>query len=207
MDNNQAEEFKKVYSEFLKVVSMIKGLFFDFNLAILTLLDFFNSNQQTALMLVYSNPDGPKSIDDLDRLPLLYSNGSPGESDAKIVFNSTQGEFKERNKLNGVNHLFISNMVLVTLYQYWENYYRPKLAKILHISTSNIKCDTLYEIKLLRDSIIHHDSIAIKKCSKMKIFTWFKPGDQIIIDGERLLMIVQRLHEVTFKFENLNQGV
>ena len=48
-------------------------------------------------------------------------------------------------------------------------------------------------IRLLRHSIIHHKSIALKEAEKCKVMKRFKKDDIIIIDETKIKMLIQEI--------------
>ena len=47
------------------------------------------------------------------------------------------------------------------------------------------------DIRIIRRSIIHNSSIAIKDVKKLKFLKWFKKGDKIEIDTKQLEKIIE----------------
>jgi len=96
----------------------------------------------------------------------------------------------DRNKMDGINHRHIGNMCVVTIYQYWEDNYRGKLAEVLGLEHKNcIFVDIFGDIAALRNSIIHNSGNADRRIPQKSSKAWFEKGEPIIIDR--------------FKFENL----
>ena len=63
----------------------------------------------------------------------------------------------DRNKMGGRNQRYIGNMCVVTIYQYWDDNYRVKLAKAMGLEHKNcIYADIFGDIGDLRNSIIHN---------------------------------------------------
>ena len=59
--------------------------------------------------------------------------------------------------------MFIANMCLVSLYQYWEDEFRGKIEQVLGLGENVAKADIMGDINWLRQSIIHNKAIASKK--------------------------------------------
>jgi hypothetical protein len=102
-------------------------------------------------------------------------------------------EIESRNLPQGRNHILIANLCLVTIYQYWNDYYRPSIANCLNININNIQVPLFGDIKFLRESIIHHRGIAISKVERCAILKWFKVGEPIQITKD---MFEQMIDEV-----------
>jgi hypothetical protein len=95
----------------------------------------------------------------------------------------------DRNKMGGINHRYIGNMCAVTIYQYWDDHYRGKLAKVMGLEHKNcIFADIFGDIAAIRKSIIHNGGKAVRRIPQNSSEVWFEKDDDIIIDR--------------FKFEN-----
>ena len=79
------------------------------------------------------------------------------------------------------------------IYQYWENYYRPKIAEEKRVLKENIKWDIMGDLKLFRESIIHHRGIAIPKIKNCKMLKWFEEGEIINIDNHQFEEIIRNI--------------
>ncbi|MGA1825502.1 MAG: hypothetical protein ACMUIP_12660, partial [bacterium] len=89
-------------------------------------------------------------------------------------YSSTQAEYKKRNSPDGINYRFIGNMALISIYEYWENSCRNKLANYHQVDQKKIKSIIFGDLRLLRHSIVHHKGIALPNVEQCKIFNWYK---------------------------------
>lgn len=136
------------------------------------------------------------SIEALDSACLIYSRGNKSEGNfRRLHYCPTQDEYKKRNSTFGKNYRFIGNMALISIFEYWESSCRNKLAKHHKIDRKYIKSDILGDLRLLRNSIIHHRGIALPAVEKCKIFSWYKTKDDIFIDGEQMEDIITAIKE------------
>lgn len=120
------------------------------------------------------------SIEELDRKPLIYGEGDPREPDAREMLRATQGVVKARNAPNGENAVFLGQMLVVAIYQLWEDHYRALIAKERGYDTKNdLKLDAFGDFRNLRNAIIHNKAIATTDCEKNRILNWFSRGDRI----------------------------
>ena len=131
-----------------------------------------------------------KGVDNPDDLQFIYGKGNPNSPDAIALHRCTQGKIKERNSKDGENFKFIGNMSLISIYQYWEDYYREKIAKEKKLNKNDIKSDVMGDLRLIRISIIHHKGIALEEVEKCKILNWYKKDDKIFIDQDKLEQIL-----------------
>ena len=86
-------------------------------------------------------------------------------------------------------------MSLISIYQYWEDYYRSKIATFLSLKKKNdLKSPVMSDVRRLRVSIIHHKGIALRDVGKCKILKWYKEGDEIFIDRDKLEEIISKIY-------------
>ena len=79
------------------------------------------------------------------------------------------------------------------IYQYWEDYYRPKIAQENGVLKENIKWDIIGDLRFFRESIIHHKGIAVPKIRNCKILKWFKEGEIININNIQFEEIIRNI--------------
>jgi len=131
------------------------------------------------------------SIEYLDATPYIFGKGDPNLPNSIELYRCTQGEYKERNSEKGINSRFVGNMCIIAIYQYWEDYFRQKIANLLKRTGKNeLTSDIMGDLKILRHSIIHHRGIALREVENCKLLRWFKEGDYIFIDKDMMQYVV-----------------
>lgn len=130
----------------------------------------------------------------------------------------TQGEVKKRTEYNGKDYILMGRLCVVQAYTYWENYLRREMAiacgvlepkkhakkkEIDEILKKYVSCDFWGEMGKLRRAIIHHKGVATPEFNKMKLLTWFKPGDPVNLDYEKMRDIFGRMAD----FRNFLHGL
>lgn len=144
----------------------------------------------------YPIEDRPKILDQLDQAWMMYGHGPP-TADENLDHSSTQKKFKERNAEGGLNQRLMSNLCLVTIYQYWEDYYRDKIAEAFGLTGTqkkdSIASDLMGDVRRIRNSIIHHNNIAKKEIENNLILKWFKEDDKIFIDQDKMRELVKHI--------------
>lgn len=125
-----------------------------------------------------------------------------------------QGNLKDRNRSGGKNELEIGKQCVVSLYAFWEDYLRLELAKakglvqqgktkdkeVERILSNHMSFDFWGDIGLLRNSILHHNSISTNTCgSKTKILKWFPAGSEIALTYKHMRTVFME----AAKFRNL----
>jgi hypothetical protein len=81
-------------------------------------------------------------------------------------------------------------MALISIYEYWENSCRSKLALFHGVELQAIKSEIFGDLRKLRNPIIHHGGVALEDVEKCTRFRWYKKNDSIFIDGEQLEEII-----------------
>ena len=132
----------------------------------------------------------------LDSTHFIYGKGDPNNPDKKVLHRTTQKEVKERNCEEGLNHILIGNYLLVAIYQFWEDYFREEIARLLKIKKNELTYDIFGDIKSFRKSIIHHNGVALEEIENNKILKWFKKDDPIYIDDKKFETIIDEILKV-----------
>jgi hypothetical protein len=108
---------------------------------------------------------------------------------------ATQGEVKRRNAADGSNFVTLGQLCVISFYDFWNDYLRREYAVAKgelsreERDQSTIECrlreyasfDLWGDIRLLRQSIVHHRGIATAEIERCKLIKWFQPGDLISI--------------------------
>jgi hypothetical protein len=85
-------------------------------------------------------------------------------------------------------------MCLISIYQYWEDYYRNKIAELLEKKKNDLKEPIMGDLRLLRISIIHHKAIALPEIENCTLLRWYQEGDEIFINEEQFREIIKHIH-------------
>lgn len=178
------------YKKFLKKVDDVYGSYFDAIYGISKLKEFIEQAQHESSVI------SGLTLDELDEKDFVYGNKAPWESGAIALHRISQGEIKSRNQKNGENSLFLGEMAIVTIFQFWEDEFRSMIASELNIEKNSVKDDLIGDLRLIRHDIIHHGGYAEKEIEKYKQLVWFNQGDRIIINEDRINEIVAKLREV-----------
>lgn len=147
-----------------------------------------------------------ESIDDLDRKPWTYGEGKPWESSSQWLHTVSQGELKDRLLPEGRNHVILGHVVITQIYQYWNDKYRGEIETALSLKKDELKANVFGDIRLMRNSIVHHGGVALKEIERCEIFQWFNEGDQISFTPEQIKLIIVGCLQVLEKLsQNINE--
>jgi len=177
--------------EFEDVVTSIYGVYLMSTQGFHLLSKELTNIQLTTINQFRSTHPELASIQYLDSTEYIFGKGDPNLPTSIKLYRCTQGEYKERNSEKGINFRFIGNMCVIAIYQYWEDYFRQKITNLLNKTNKNeLASDIMGDLKILRHSIIHHRSIALKEVENCKLLRWFKKDDDIFIDKNMMEHIV-----------------
>lgn len=190
---------KEILDEFLSLSRELVGVYFD------ATVGFYRNKtglekDQLRMYEEFKKDNPDYTLEELDKAAYAYGEGDPNVAMPNIFHYSTQKEYKQRNSEDGRNYQFIGNMCLITIYQYWEDFYRSELAKSFSIDKDDLKSDLFGDIRLIWHSIIHHKSIALEEINRCKLLKWFSPGENIFIDKEKLLEVINNIQHFSFSF-------
>jgi len=177
-------------NEFTEIVDDIYGLFIDSTQGFLQNLKKIKQSQASTL-----KPTPQKTIKELDSINFFYGKGNPNDPESTIIHTCTQGEIKSRNSRNGKNTIVIGNLCLCQIYNYWEDYYREKIALHLGVKKNELGSDIFGDLRYYRQSIIHKQGFAVSDIKKTKILNWYNHNDIIGIDEPKFEEIIYQVKE------------
>ncbi len=109
---------------------------------------------------------------------------------SKFMTVTKADDLRDQNEINAVNYNFIGQMLLVNIFQHWDERYRKLIATELGLNQMNdLKIDFFGDIRFLRQAIIHNKGIATSDMEKCKILKWFKHNERINISYENIMFI------------------
>jgi len=120
-----------------------------------------------------------------DENRFTFGVGDPNLPSARALHSTKFGELKRRLQRDADDYRHIANYAVVTLYQYWEEEFRPRLAKLRGVEKNVIRSDEWGDLRWIRISVIHNRGIAVSEVEKMKVFRWFSAGQLIQIRQEQ----------------------
>ncbi len=136
--------------EFKDQIDQLYGTYHDATIGFVTLVAKFKNNS--------SAPDPDKT--------LHYGTADPNDPNTKTLHSVKFSDLYKRNEPNGLNNWIIGRMLLASIYNLWEDHYRPEFADQLGFKEKKeIKSDLFGEIGIIRNAIVHNQG---KKNSKFK---------------------------------------
>ena len=177
-------------SEYAEIVDDAYALYLDAGAAMTRFVTFLEQQQRDTLARFKGQKDAPQTIEQLDQTSFIYGKGDPNAPSAQIQHVSKQGEVKERNRGNGKNAKTVSRVVILTIYQFWEDHYREEFAKALEKSKNEVASDFFGDIRNIRNDMIHHRNIASGRVLKCKLLKYFGVGDEIYLEKEEVMELM-----------------
>jgi hypothetical protein len=82
---------------------------------------------------------------------------------------------------------------IVFVFSGWDEEYRPRLARALDCSPSDLKFPLLGDLRRLRHDVVHHRGIASAEwAARCEVLHWFTEGEQIGLDLTHLVEFDER---------------
>lgn len=128
-----------------------------------------------------------------DGASFTYGTGHPSRPSSRVVHSCTQGEYRQRNDLGGRNHIVMGQLCLAHIYGFWEDCFRGQIAACCGKQKDDLKLDVMGDIRLLRNSIIHHRGVALKNVEACKLLKWFREGDAMILTPQHFEELIPRM--------------
>jgi len=177
-------------TEFAEVVENIYGAYLDATHGFKNMAELITKCQSQIQQSLGIAPS------QADKLPMHYGDSPPEEPGSVVQHTASQGEVKARNAPDGHNPHLMANMCIVALYQYWEDHYRKEIQKSLGLRPKQkIRMPIFGDLKNLRNSIIHHRSVAKPEVAKNTVITSFAAGDAIEIDAAGFYTIIEEVRK------------
>jgi hypothetical protein len=123
---------------------------------------------------------------DLNAKPFTYEI-TDAEAGSYILHACTQEEYRDRISPPGENARRAGNMCLVHIYELWEVRFREEIARALGINRNALVSDVFGDMRLIRNSILHHDSVALPEVGRCRVVNWFQPDSPIAFSRAQVL--------------------
>ncbi|AOS84273.1 hypothetical protein BIU88_09100 [Chlorobaculum limnaeum] len=186
--------FNELFWEFSDYIEEVHSLYLDSIVGYELLHDGLETQQEEIRKWLGDHEYAKKEFQD------TRSIGYPdlGGGDHQIISMSaemTQGDLRKRVETDGRNAQILGNMLVVSVYAYWEEYLRIEIGKAKGVLSPDAKnseetrkvlnkkvvSDFWGDLRYLRNSIVHSHGVANSDMARCKIIKWFKPGDKIVL--------------------------
>lgn len=97
---------------------------------------------------------------------------------------------KARNSAGGENFRLIGHVCVVTLFQYWEDRYRPSFAQALRVEKNQIQVPLFGDIRRYCQAIIHNHGEATAEVENCSVLRWFTRGERIVLSRDMFEEII-----------------
>ena len=136
-----------IIANFEKAVDTIYGVYLDSTSGFRELQRKIVNQQLASLHKLQKTNPKLATIEHLDHKAIIYGKGNHNNPESYELHRCTQLEYKERDSEGGLNFLFIGNMALVSIYQYWEDYYRAEISSLFGIPKNELKEPVMGDIR------------------------------------------------------------
>ena len=177
-----SETPQSIIQEFIYVANAVYGTYLDASMAIGNLSVGYMQIHKEHIEKVQASgePLTPQLLNPV----LFYSAGPEGQQ--RAVHQTTLQDIIKRNALGGRHVQFLARMCVVSLYQYWEDDFRPRLSKVLGHNPTH---DVFGELRHLRRSIIHRGARALPELATFKILPRYDPHSEVLLDQAAMDLI------------------
>ena len=191
-------------AEFESTVDAIYGVYLDSTTGFDEICRRHERQQQDTLRWLKDTHPELATVQYLDSTSFIYGKGDPRTPEAVELHRCTQAQYRTRNSKGGLNYLFIANMALVAIYQYWEDHFRSEIAAQLGLSKNELKEPVMGDLRRVRHSVVHHAGVALPEIDECEVLKWFHPGDLIYLDAEKFETVI---YELKMMIRRLRQQV
>jgi hypothetical protein len=97
-------------------------------------------------------------------------------------------DYLAANAESGINYQQHSWAILVFLFTFWEDEYRPRLSSVAGVPLSDVRSDIMGDLRILRNSILHHKGLlTATEHGKLRVIReLFQPGLRISVPYEHM---------------------
>ena len=138
------------------------------------------------------NPNNPN--------PTLFI-GNAAPSEGRYQARVSMSDLIDKGGKDGELIDSLGKLFIVHFFTLWNDEYRASIAKSLGIKSDELKCDFFGELRIIRNSIIHNNSILLEKdIKKLKIFSNSFTDGYFRIDSNLMAHIMDELNKAQFYY-------
>lgn len=180
--DKEDEQVRKEMDDFASEVNHFIGVYADLSSG----LRLFNEKAGRAYSEVISMLKSNDESSDYESLPVIFGRGQPNAEPPDILHHTTQKELLTRSSEDGDDRRLLGNMIIVMIYQIWEDHYRPRIANILGKEKNDVDFKLMGELRHYRRSILHNNGISLPQIPKCEMLPWFEQGERIFLDMDKI---------------------
>lgn len=195
------QRLRQLSEEFTQVWNRLQALYLDAVAGFALVRDHVESDQVHARSYVQGSELDSEEFQDTRMF--TYSQIFSEDFCTSRIHEATQGEVKARNAPGGANFTTLGQLCLASFYDFWNDYLRREYVIAKGHLDQDESCKSVVkarlreyashdlwgDLRLLRNSIVHNQGIAISDVAGCKRIKWFKPGDPISITPEQMRVI------------------
>ena len=191
MDNSRSDGFDLVVQEFIEFVNAQTGMYID------ALAGFRGNHREIKRQVHKTTRPVEKKFE--NGLPTIVwaSYEDPSKPDvihSRIV---RAADYLDSNRPGGSNEQQHARSIIVFTFTFWELEIRPRLASCKKKDPSNIKSDVMGDLRIIRNAILHANSVITASDYKRLKATGhlFFAEQEILLDNETMNNIFRLIHQ------------
>jgi hypothetical protein len=127
-----------------------------------------------------------------DAADMFITHGDPNDPKNVMLHRTTVGDFKQRNRRGGSNHVRLAQYLVVLIFHQWEHEARPAIASVLGLPADDVTVPVLGDLRLLRNEILKHKGVITKPTvQRLEVISGFSEGDVIELPNEAMYELVR----------------
>jgi hypothetical protein len=183
-----------IAEEFMRLTYDLLGAYLDALGGLVAIREGLLRDQRDKIDVLKTSDPANASEQFMDQQSFSHAFSGDQHTPEKLLHRTTQGEFKHRTTLRGLDARLLGYMMIALLFGYWEDEYRGKFAHALgHANKNDIKADLFGDLCKLRNAVVHNRGIATQDVEDAKILRWFKRHDQMFISSEHVDFLLDQI--------------
>ena len=139
---------------------------------------------------------------------IFFGTIAPGAHQSRgqsITSQTSMRHLLENLKPGGEFESQLSKMIVVFIFNLWDDNFRDKIARLFPISKNLVECDLMGDIRLIRNSIIHTDSvIRLTDLERLRLLRhiWpIEPG-KLIISSNMIHALMEQINAMCIRIKS-----
>ena len=124
-----------------------------------------------------------------------------GSDPQRSMFETTIGALEQNTAHEGPFYKLLGRMAVTFLYAIWQDRFRQRFADCAGLpSKEDFTHDLFGDLGKIRNHCVHGHGVASKQLEKLKVFPWFRDGDEIVISVERVDCFMLKIRKFCAEF-------